>query len=704
MMDNFAGQSLHEPLSSSDPSEIRLIKLFPGNLNDEVRCELHHISLSDQKAPPFAALSYTWGSPNGTITIQLNGRSYPVTTNLHSFLRHMQSILLAIAEWLPPRLREPDHNSSMLRFRIVSIILRDMNLPRDFPLESSAMEDIVGRHCRGFASTCRLQQLDHLAEFFDDSDDGDGSDGGYDDDFRTPPATECYVNFWVDAVCINQHDQNEKSKQVSRIRDIYSQAPTVLIWLGDAVASDTEAITAVFRLIRDISSASDLRGRPLFEHFSSENFVSSMLDDMLKVHDIMSASWFSRMWIIQEVVSASDNPIALLGFQPISWMFLSDVLSNICEFMAGFSGIRGLTIMFNGSMKNLHTLQKLTRQYRDLMARRDSNRPSSDEAIASRLNILLQHTSGGFKATDPRDLLYALIGLLGTNSIPTAITPDYSRPIGQVFHQYAVYLARNSCDILKFLSFIKWELPHDVPTWIPDWRFVNLKAPDESVLNERAHAGSASLEVSGDGMRLEVNGRVLGHVSSVVFPTLSALRMRVTGWGEDAERILLPFRVHRAMKSYKTMCSSSWAASVLISNNLDQEDSLQRKWERLWDPSGSGKRLFDILEQDDELEMFKISEEGYDGALTSLRIAINHHAKSGLAILDCAQLVGSFREDEPLRIRDVVCLLQGKSEPCILRQSESFYRFVGISNMSSFPVDTIQRAYAGCPVERFTIV
>jgi len=38
---------------------------------------------------------------------------------------------------------------------------------------------------------------------------------------------------WIDAVCINQDDINERNAQVLRIRDIFSQSLAVTIWLGE---------------------------------------------------------------------------------------------------------------------------------------------------------------------------------------------------------------------------------------------------------------------------------------------------------------------------------------------------------------------------------------------------------------------------------------------------------------------------------------
>ncbi|OAG14709.1 hypothetical protein CC77DRAFT_901313, partial [Alternaria alternata] len=56
----------------------------------------------------------------------------------------------------------------------------------------------------------------------------------YEPDFlgkATGPAT-MPMRFWVDAICINQNDLNERNKQVPRMGDIYSMASRVWIWIG----------------------------------------------------------------------------------------------------------------------------------------------------------------------------------------------------------------------------------------------------------------------------------------------------------------------------------------------------------------------------------------------------------------------------------------------------------------------------------------
>lgn len=43
------------------------------------------------------------------------------------------------------------------------------------------------------------------------------------------------INIWIDAICINQSDNAEKSAQVGRMHAIYSDAALVIAWLGEAM-------------------------------------------------------------------------------------------------------------------------------------------------------------------------------------------------------------------------------------------------------------------------------------------------------------------------------------------------------------------------------------------------------------------------------------------------------------------------------------
>jgi hypothetical protein len=49
---------------------------------------------------------------------------------------------------------------------------------------------------------------------------------------------------WIDAICINQHETQERNHQVSQMGIIFKQAAMVIVWLGDA--DDTSALAFRF--------------------------------------------------------------------------------------------------------------------------------------------------------------------------------------------------------------------------------------------------------------------------------------------------------------------------------------------------------------------------------------------------------------------------------------------------------------------------
>lgn len=52
-------------------------------------------------------------------------------------------------------------------------------------------------------------------------------------------------HLWVDAICINQKDIAEKSHQIPLMEEIYGDADSVLVWLGEESQHSTAAMTSI---------------------------------------------------------------------------------------------------------------------------------------------------------------------------------------------------------------------------------------------------------------------------------------------------------------------------------------------------------------------------------------------------------------------------------------------------------------------------
>src|SRR5665213_392572 len=124
---------------------------------------------------------------------------------------------------------------------------------------------------------------------------------------------------WIDAICINQNDNEEKSKQITRMRDIYILSFRVVVWLGEEAHGSGKAM----KILRNLGSHYESStGCALLQPGSTESrdeLVASLrmpvLEDMewQALFDLYSRSWFSRIWIMQEVALANHRAVVQCG-------------------------------------------------------------------------------------------------------------------------------------------------------------------------------------------------------------------------------------------------------------------------------------------------------------------------------------------------------------------------------------------------------
>ncbi|KAF7889944.1 uncharacterized protein EAF02_002359 [Botrytis sinoallii] len=104
---------------------------------------------------------------------------------------------------------------------------------------------------------------------------------------------------WVDAVCINQEDFDERNAQVALMSQIYAKADEVIVWLGKAGRDYWGAMTLLDSLGNSATSAKEL-SRSVTEH-AAVSHVKFWTELSMLCH----RPYWQRLWIIQEVVLAS---------------------------------------------------------------------------------------------------------------------------------------------------------------------------------------------------------------------------------------------------------------------------------------------------------------------------------------------------------------------------------------------------------------
>ena len=269
----------------------------------------------------------------------------------------------------------------------------------------------------------------------------------------------CPGYFWIDQLCINQEDKREKADQVRMMGEIFASANNVIAWLGQPSADSNMAIDFVVTLF---NAMKDLNFRGIVKTALSLCQTTGCeypLSKWLALRNFLKRPWFERLWIVQEIIMASGEMILLCGNSSIAWDTLAKVVA---------------TIETNG-------LSKLILQSID--ERADPVAPAgllNTACVHAMKNMRKMQQPLGlqfaliyclrFKATDPRDKIFALLGL-ATDAGNPVLHPNYEAPVRKVFTESSRYMmiANKSLRILHIAG-IGWSRQIiDLPSWVPDW-------------------------------------------------------------------------------------------------------------------------------------------------------------------------------------------------------------------------------------------
>lgn len=259
---------------------------------------------------------------------------------------------------------------------------------------------------------------------------------------------------WIDAICINQEDHNEKSQQVELMRDIYQNASRVIVYPGSGWQFRLAAqMILELRVALQISWIDLSRTR--LKYARSRSALMRLL-----THE-----YFTRAWIVQEIAVAPKVDLYLAG-KYLSW----DTFFETAE--ALFKPERRHSIAQNSSEGSMRALPKSC--YGNLVVLNALNQvsgPNRHYLPQPTLEDVIFFTRG-FRATDARDLLFALLGLVGHGFIHKLIRPDYTKSCEEVFVNVARYVLmyqdEPSVNILALAGIGNPKTRRPLPSWVPD--------------------------------------------------------------------------------------------------------------------------------------------------------------------------------------------------------------------------------------------
>ncbi|KAI0116929.1 heterokaryon incompatibility protein-domain-containing protein [Daldinia grandis] len=329
---------------------------------------------------------------------------------------------------------------------------------------------------------------------------------------------------WIDAICINQSDSEEKVHQVRLMRNIYSKAKRTTIWLSGrtlkeqpvqppqlGIPNNRENI--FYHLPPNFMGITidqyDLRG--ILEKFHELRSAVKSPDEIDRegwglitmlircVNVIMSQKWWERVWTIQEAALPLEHPHILFqghGFSFEDLIAARTAIDELQVFMATMDPGSAVEIDYRlRGYLSVAFQQQISywlghREAPILQHLRPGTGDQWSDPMYRSLHSLLCETNT-YRATDPRDKVFALESLL-PNSLGRLIYVDYNEPIEDVFRRVTAR-CYNSHRMIQSLSthfdpLIETKpsstgLPSG-PSWVHDFTYSNVELHQDKFVQE----------------------------------------------------------------------------------------------------------------------------------------------------------------------------------------------------------------------------
>lgn len=346
---------------------------------------------------------------------------------------------------------------------------------------------------------------------------------------------------WADGICINQDDPIEIPQQLLLMGKIYSQAKTVLCWIGEEKRNTHNA----FRIISNIAAAFKITIPTIRESFikAGLTFPEIVLDEdlvdeihgdgWLAVVDVFTRPYFGRIWVVQEIVLSQDAVI-IYGSNQIPWR---DFL-NVSKFIAAlgtmtYRRVEDLIDKREKSQKEADYVHHMKVEH--IVDQTDEDfvcfankwhrvigigelqdaQTSDSRSLASCLEHLLGH-----EVSNPMDRVYGMLGMIISTSSyfkERPMIPSYKKTIQQVYQEATEWAIRDldSLRILNLCDAPGTNITENLPTWVPDLS----KGPAKCHVHDKLNSQSSSMSFFSPLFSTSFSGNILSvqaHIADTV--------------------------------------------------------------------------------------------------------------------------------------------------------------------------------------------
>lgn len=265
---------------------------------------------------------------------------------------------------------------------------------------------------------------------------------------RQRDETEAKQFLWVDAICINQDDDHEKSYQLALMRNIYGTASELLIWLGDEEQPQSRGLELLGKY-HQIPGDTSLRPVRL-RHTQRSDF-----------EEILSRPWFDRLWIVQELLLGAfrdkvETTYLISGSSRVPWTSVN----NCMQFLSRF---------------NMEDREKYPNIEKVLALETLRGKYASDP---KRSLLWWLAKTRNRDATDARDKIYGVSGLVSSSdTLLTQVSTGYQISPARLYTKFAALELCSEGIGLALLRHCQYQKLIGLPSWVPDWSSCTRELP-----------------------------------------------------------------------------------------------------------------------------------------------------------------------------------------------------------------------------------
>ncbi|KAF9764056.1 hypothetical protein IL306_002898 [Fusarium sp. DS 682] len=511
---------------------------------------------------------------------------------------------------------------------------------------------------------------------------------------------------WVDAICINQSDIEERGHQVALMREIYSNCQRDIAWLDPMIGKNVKSRDIYSNpeleekelkakkgmdLMREIAEKNPQTLKQLLDRFREGGYRLPMGSQFLLGAVFTEPTLWRRLWVMQEL-SLAPRLTLMTKDAEMSW----DVLTNLFKdepYIDAFHMDRSHTKIFYKQFSEVFVPIKRIEDQRRLMAQSGGSSKLMDVLVRFR----------EMESTNPRDKIFGLLGLVTEDH---GIKVDYLVSVPELYQQTTVSLINlaGNLDILCQNPFERWKGPtalwcrdegnDKLPSWVAEFDSKHSEcAPILFAQRDIFNAGIKACEtpcrlVGSKENILVTKGIILGTVTPVFYngERLEALDVMNHYLGQDAlhhpqNHLYAPKVGERQISTGETAIRAFWRTMVndctlpprmrrLRETEIERldvrnQEVLRDGWSniqtyRLQFGNKYSRSTWSYQPRDDE-DLTELDKEGQ----------VSHHYSSMdfvFAVTDNGLFLSTryaARED------DVVVVLDGGKVPLVLRKIDS---------------------------------